>query len=153
MHPTSYQSMQKFVADYGAANGKVLDVGSMDINGTYKPLFKDYTGLDLHPGKNVDLVGWKKVDKESFDFVISGQTLEHVKDDKGLVENMVKALKKGGKCCVIVPADGPKHNEPDFRRYTKESLSELLEDAGLKIIETRQSGVPPWFDVTVVAEK
>lgn len=149
MHPSSYESMAKFAADYKPAS--VLDVGSMDINGTYRDLFAEYTGLDLHPGKNVDVIGW--ADLGRFDAVISGQTLEHTEDDAGLVRKMADALKPGGMCCIIVPTHGPKHCEPDYRRYTVESLSKLVEGVGLEVIDTRQSSVTPWLDVTVISRK
>ncbi len=37
-----------------------------------------------------------KLKKESFDFVHSSQTIEHVEDDKKMVEEMYRLLKKGG---------------------------------------------------------
>ena len=39
-------------------NTKVLDVSSLDMNGTIRPLFTncDYLGVDIRAGKNVDLV-------------------------------------------------------------------------------------------------
>ena len=39
---------------------KVLDIGSYDVNGCLKPLFRfdaEYTGLDMREGPNVDIVG------------------------------------------------------------------------------------------------
>jgi len=38
---------------------KVVDVGSLDINGSNRPLFKKclYVGIDLIEGKNVDMIG------------------------------------------------------------------------------------------------
>lgn len=151
MHPSSYESMAKFAADYKP--GKVLDVGALDINGTYRDLFSDYTGFDLYPGKNVDVTAWSKIKAGSFDAVVSGQTLEHAEDDAGLVKKMADALKPGGMCCIIVPTHGPEHCKPDYRRYTVEMLSKLVEAAGLKVVETRQSAVAPWHDVTVISRK
>ena len=65
---------------------KVRDVGSYDVNGTYKMLFPDdyfeYSGLDMVPGPNVDVCienpyVWNDFANESFDIVISGQAFEH----------------------------------------------------------------------------
>ncbi|HWQ20864.1 MAG TPA: class I SAM-dependent methyltransferase, partial [Methanotrichaceae archaeon] len=67
-----------------AAPLKVLDVGSYDMNGSYKPLFTNhnYIGLDICAGPNVDLVvadpyHWP-IEDAAFDAVISGQALEHI---------------------------------------------------------------------------
>ena len=65
---------------------QILDVGSYNVNGSYKDLFNKpkwkYYGLDIFPGPNVDMVskgvynfGLKE---RFFDVVISGNTLEHV---------------------------------------------------------------------------
>ena len=85
------ETMRKFVdehlADRRGRRLRVLDVGSMDLNGSYRELFDDpqwhYTGVDLEPGKGVDVVlgspyAWGAIPSDSFDIVISGQALEHV---------------------------------------------------------------------------
>ena len=62
MHMSSYQHMQELAVKYlkEVNPGKVLDVGSQDINGSYRPIFEamnwSYTGLDVCRGKNVDIV-------------------------------------------------------------------------------------------------
>ncbi len=63
-------------------NKKVLDVGSLDINGNTRYLFEncEYTGLDIIEGNNVDIVS---IAHEydcpacSFDVVLSTNALEH----------------------------------------------------------------------------
>lgn len=149
MHPVSYESMEKFAREYKA--GKVLDVGSLDINGSYRDLFDDYTGFDIQRGKNVDVTSWKDIGVELFDSVISGQTFEHVEDDGKLMRQIISVLKPNGYCCLIVPSAGPIHNEPDYRRYTVESLTKLVEAVGLEVVEIRKSVCPPWFDITLIS--
>lgn len=49
MHPTSFKLMEKLVETYAQGVVSVLDIGSMDVNGSYKPLFSpayNYVGLD-----------------------------------------------------------------------------------------------------------
>lgn len=123
---------------------KILDVGSYNVNGCYKPLFEkpgwDYIGLDIEPGKNVDLVGepydWK-VDKDSFDVVISGQCLEHVKDTHKWIRQLAQALKPGGLACVIAPWSFNEHRYPvDCWRILPDGMRFLLHDIGkLEVIE------------------
>ena len=66
---------------------KILDIGSMDVNGSYKDIFSEknwtYHGADMEKGKNVDILldnpyFWDNLQSESYDVVISGQTFEHI---------------------------------------------------------------------------
>jgi len=55
MHESSKNLMKQFVDKYlkDFKCGAVLDVGSYDVNGTYKDLFDErfkYTGLDIESG-------------------------------------------------------------------------------------------------------
>ena len=62
---------------------RVLEVGSLDINGSVRPLFENcnYTGIDLGEGRGVDVVAhvtdYHRLDDNEFDVVISTETLEH----------------------------------------------------------------------------
>lgn len=65
MHKSSYLRMDYLVHYYEPYFTmkddviKVLDVGSFDVNGTYRDIFSqkyDYTGLDMCAGPNVDVV-------------------------------------------------------------------------------------------------
>ena len=66
---------------------RVLDVGSLDVNGSYRNLFDAdfwiYEGLDMEHGENVDFVpadpyNWKELRSNTYDLIISGQALEHI---------------------------------------------------------------------------
>ena len=62
MHASSLERMNWFRDTYikEDVQTKVLDVGSYDVNGSYRQFFKDscidYTGLDMSEGPNVDTV-------------------------------------------------------------------------------------------------
>jgi hypothetical protein len=63
-------------------DNKVLDIGSLDINGNNKFLFdnSEYIGLDIAEGNNVDVVciGHEyDAPDETFDTIISTEALEH----------------------------------------------------------------------------
>jgi SAM-dependent methyltransferase len=82
-------------------NVKVLDCGSLDINGNNRYLFTDseYTGLDVGKGNNVDVVcpthEYKGQDEE-FDFIISTECFEHDMFYKKSIKNIIRMLKSGG---------------------------------------------------------
>lgn len=81
-------------------NIKVLDIGSLDINGNNRHLFEnsEYIGLDLDEGPNVDVVCKAHIYKPDFKFnvVISGECFEHdIFYDKTIL-NMVELLEDNG---------------------------------------------------------
>ncbi|MDY7035067.1 MAG: methyltransferase domain-containing protein [Thermodesulfobacteriota bacterium] len=110
--------------------GKILDVGSRDINGCVRPLYEDYIGVDMVYGRNVDIIA--KSDNlpfmpNHFDNVVCLEMLEHDDSFWISIPEMIRVLKPGGK--LVVTARGihfHKHNYPyDYWRFTRESF-ELL---------------------------
>jgi SAM-dependent methyltransferase len=88
-------------------NRGVLEIGSKFVNGSVRPLIerfckpKEYIGIDIEPGKYVDIVlpAEKIVEYfgvESFDVVISTETLEHVFNWRLVINNMKYVLKPNG---------------------------------------------------------
>jgi SAM-dependent methyltransferase len=83
------------------SNKKVLDIGSLDINGSNRHLFEgcEYTGLDVAEGKNVDIVSLAheyKAPDESYDFIVSNDCFEHDMFYDKTFKNIVRLLKPGG---------------------------------------------------------
>jgi SAM-dependent methyltransferase len=82
-------------------NVKVLEVGSLNINGSIKDLFKDcdYIGLDIGEGKGVDIVcegqNYNAPD-ETYDTVISCECFEHNPYWLETFKNMTRMCKKNG---------------------------------------------------------
>lgn len=73
----------------------VLDVGSLDINGTVRDLFTggSYLGVDVAEGAGVDLVGFgQSLDFEdgSFDVCLSAECFEHNPEWVATFANMVR---------------------------------------------------------------
>ncbi len=115
--------------------GNLLDVGSLDVSGNIKGEFAEfaYTGIDMRPGPNVDLVINahdldKRYGKEEFDVVICIDTLEH--DDKFWItlEKMKYVLKEGGWLVIGTPSINHSiHRQPkDYWRFTKDSFKEVI---------------------------
>jgi SAM-dependent methyltransferase len=81
----------------------VLDVGSLDVNGTNKYLFENcaYIGLDMGPGNNVDIVQHVADfhpelygEDPQFDTIISSNAFEHDSRFNQSIENIVFNLLK-----------------------------------------------------------
>lgn len=94
---------------------RVLEVGSLDINGTIRGLFADcdYTGIDVGPGPGVDLVcagqDYRGPDA-SFDVVISCETMEHNPYWAETFANMVRLVKPEGLVLMTCATVGRKEH-------------------------------------------
>lgn len=66
--------------------------------------------------------------EDSFDFVVSFQVIEHIKDDYQFVQEIHRVLKKGGKFIVTTPniLTTLTRNPWHVREYKKEELHQLL---------------------------
>ncbi|GAF83980.1 unnamed protein product [marine sediment metagenome] len=102
-------------------NVKVLDVGSLDVNGNNSMFFKnsEYTGIDVIKGANVDIISplhlWKT--KRRFDTIISTSALEHDMYIIKTITRIYELLKPGGWLFIVAcrswRAHGTKNNGPD----------------------------------------
>lgn len=147
MHETSYNEMssvlRRYLDLYTGRNLKVVDVGSMDVNGTYKKLMPhtwSYTGVDIIDGANVDMVmkdeNTLPFEDNSVNIVISGQCLEHVKRPWLLIKEMSRILDPGGHLVITAPAKMHLHSYPhDYWRFHPESFRVMMEDAELLVKE------------------
>lgn len=102
---------------------RVLDCGSLNINGHNRDLFTDckYYGLDVGVGSNVDIVG-KTHELRSpipFDTIISTEMLEHDKHWRESLRNMYDLLKSGG--LLVLTCAGPGRAEHGTMEHEMES--------------------------------
>jgi cyclopropane fatty-acyl-phospholipid synthase-like methyltransferase len=125
----------------------VLDIGSLDINGNNRYLFDNYnyTGIDIGPGKNVDVVckGHEFKPEVLFDVVISTECFEHDKHYAETLNNAVRLLKPGGLLLFTCATTGrPEHGTTrsktewaspyshiQFEEYYKNLTQEDIEQA------------------------
>jgi SAM-dependent methyltransferase len=83
-------------------NVSVLDVGSLDVNGNNRYLFRnfEYMGVDIRPGNNVDIVcpvhKLPYINVRQFDVVISSEMLEHDIYFEESLKAMLNLLKTEG---------------------------------------------------------
>jgi SAM-dependent methyltransferase len=116
---------------------RVLEVGSLNVNGTARTVFQtpqtDYFGIDLQAGKDVDAVLdahdlMTKFSPEQFDLVICCEMLEHDLMPWVTVQHMRTVLKHSGWLVITTPASRViKHNYPaDYYRYFGETYRQLF---------------------------
>lgn len=124
------------------SNVRVLDVGSLDINGNNRFLFDDcgYLGIDIGEGANVDVVcPAHRFFARPFDTIISTEMLEHDKYYGPSLNNMVSLLKPGGlllfTCATTgrephgtwsnAPMDSPLTNDY-YKNLTEQDIRDVL---------------------------
>ena len=129
---------------------QILDAGAGE--GNYKHYFaaQRYLGLDLGIGDQgwnyarLDVVGDLSAlpfRDGTFDSCLSVVTLEHVKDPGLVLRETARALAPGGRLLLIVPFEWEEHQQPhDYFRFTRYSLSYLLDQAGLETVSIRPVG-------------
>ena len=155
--------------EYEDKKMKLLDVGSCDVQnvGNYRDMFTfkgtqklwSYEGLDIAPGKNVDIVtkdcyNWPLKDG-SYDVVISGQCLEHVEAPWMWAREVERVIKKDGTLIVIVPWKCNIHRYPvDCWRILPDGFKYLFGTwTNFNIVETNVKGDGQNDDCFVVAKR
>jgi SAM-dependent methyltransferase len=149
-----HQSVIEWVSEktrlYNFTDQIVLEVGSMNINGTVRLLFPDvksYTGIDCREGPCVDVVMNAhnlKFPNASFDLVISTETLEHDDEFWVSIKEMGRVLKKDGILIITARGNGfMPHDFPyDYWRFMPSSFEKLFTMAGCEILEIREDWQP-----------
>lgn len=156
MHESSMLRMQWFLRQYDGRlperGVKVLDVGSYDLNGSYRPLFDaarfDYAGLDMAPGPNVDIVpsnpyDWQEIQTDSYDVVVSGQAFEHIEFFWVTMTEMARVLKQDGLLCLIAPNGFGEHRHPvDCYRFLSDGMTALARYVELEPLHVHTNCAP-----------
>ncbi|MFZ5551803.1 MAG: class I SAM-dependent methyltransferase [Bacteroidota bacterium] len=126
-------------------SGKVLEVGSgmgygMEI---LSPKAEKYVMLDKFqfdlskikdPGKvkflKTEVPPFKDIPDNEFDFIVSFQVIEHIKNDKLFLQEMARVLKPGGKAILTTPniKMSLSRNPWHIREYTVEGLEKLMKN-------------------------
>ena len=81
--------------------GRVIDVGALDVNGALSQVIPIDLRVDMQEGKGVDLVmpAEKLIDHfghESWDHVVSADMLEHAENWRAVMRSMWGLIKPGG---------------------------------------------------------
>jgi SAM-dependent methyltransferase len=102
-HQQQYDYVQQLKSNYPTYfnNKKVLEVGSLNINGSIRPFFIDceYLGIDVGPGPDVDLVcEGQNLDHpgDTYDTIGSCECFEHNPQWVATFNNMHRMAKPGG---------------------------------------------------------
>lgn len=124
--------------DFGAGIGTFSDLLKDDLNP--KCLEIDKTQASVLKKKGLEVVA--ELTSSTYNYIYSLNVLEHIEEDKAAIEDLISALKPGGKLMIFVPAFNLLYSGFDkkvghFRRYRKKSLRDLFDQGKVEIEELR----------------
>jgi len=137
------------------SGARVLDAGAGE--GRYRTHFSrhEYYAADLAVGDtDWDYSGLAVVTElsrmpfpeDTFDAVLSTQTLEHLAEPAAFLADAARVLKPGGRLYLTAPQCFRLHQAPhDYYRYTAFGLRYLAERAGLTVSSIEPQGGYFWF--------
>jgi len=148
-------------------NNRVLEVGSLNINGTVRDFFTscEYIGIDVAPGANVDLVcqGQDYRSDCVFDTTISCECLEHNPYWLETFQNMINLVRSQGMVIMTCATTGrQEHGTPRttpndsplttslgwtyYRNLTEQDFTQFIDfDQVFDVYEFRVQGLDLFF--------
>ena len=143
MHTNSKLLFEKHALPYFTAGMRILEIGPDTSPSNYQKLV-------TAPVASWDTVDFPRdfattytlseeyhfpIDSESYDLVLSGQVIEHVRKIWVWLQEVARVVKPGGLVITINPVSWPYHEAPvDCWRIYPEGMRALYDDAGLDVI-------------------
>lgn len=132
--------VKKYIIRYDI-KGKMLQIGASYENmiQTGKFFELECWNLDIdddkHPNTIIaDITNCPQIKDNSFDFIYSIDTFEHIKEPWKASKEIIRILKPNGLICIIAPFSWRYHCSPiDYWRFTPQCLMFLFKD--LKCLE------------------
>jgi SAM-dependent methyltransferase len=143
MHRNSRLLFEKYARNYFCPGFRVLEIGPDKLPSTYQSLVSDnslqWETLDLRPDKALTYVAPSEysfpIPDGTFDLVLSGQVIEHVRKPWRWIREVSRVCRAGGHVITINPVSWPYHEAPvDCWRAFPEGMRALYEDAGLEVV-------------------
>ena len=136
--------VQRMLTADSIAGHRVLEVGSHDINGSVRPYVTslnpaEYLGVDIKMGPSVD----KVVDCEQlvenvgagWDIVICTEMLEHARNWRLCMEQLVSATAIGGLLVITTRSPGFEHHHPpDYWRFTRRDMTHIMARLAMDLV-------------------
>lgn len=146
MHSSARRNLERFLKIYSTSFNKdlpleVLDIGSNAISkkwSTCKSILQssnlkfNYTGVDIEPGLNVDVVikdvySYEEIPSNTYDLVTATSVFEHVEFFWLTFLEILRVLKPNGLFYMNTPSNGDFHRWPvDCWRFYPDSSNALV---------------------------
>lgn len=169
MHHNSKLIFEKYAKQHFKGGMRVLEIGPDRFPSSYLRIVWDdaitWETLDLYQSDKLTYIsttGYRfPIPTGTFDIVLSGQVIEHVKKVWLWMKEVARVCKQGGLAITINPVSWPFHEAPvDCWRIYPEGMKALHEDAGLETklsvfeaLEPCGSSSPPVVDTISIGIK
>lgn len=122
------------------------EVLGLDINKEFVEVARQATSdIDLVKVDQADVTNgdWNK----EFDTVVALDVIEHIEDDRAMLEALFAALHPGGTAIIKVPAMQSIYGTLDevvghYRRYSRKTIEAVMSEAGFESIDVHYFNVP-----------
>ena len=138
--PDQLTPVRNFFEKYGTTSSRVLDVGGggLEIQEITNVFGHIYEALNIsgHPTYNVSdcPYNWPIIDN-TFDYVVSVSTFEHIEFPWLSFLEMVRVTKQNGYIFIMAPSAGNVHGDWDGWRYYKGSMEAFAKWGKVKLLE------------------
>lgn len=142
MHANSRMLFEKYAKPYFRPGLSVLEIGPNAIPSTYRTMVADeaitWHTLDIRQDAELTYRSTSEysfpVESETYDIVLSGQVIEHVRKIWLWIRELARVCKTGGLVITISPVSWPYHEAPvDCWRVFPDGMKALYEEASLDV--------------------
>jgi SAM-dependent methyltransferase len=142
MHLNSELMFKKHALKYFRPGLRVLEIGPDSFPSAYRVAVGidiEWHTLDIHPNPYLTYPSVSEysfpIRENSYDIVLSGQVLEHVRKPWIWIKELARVCKPDGLVITINPVSWPYHEAPvDCWRAYPEGIRALYEDANLEVL-------------------
>ncbi|MEO6597444.1 MAG: methyltransferase domain-containing protein [Planctomycetota bacterium] len=152
MHLNSKLLFEKYARQHFRPDLRILEIGPDQLPSSYQQLVglpsAQWHTIDLadRPGLTFQAKGdyCFPIDDGSYDIVVSGQVLEHVKKVWLWIREVARVCKPGGRVITVNPVTWPYHLAPvDCWRIYPEGMRALYEEGQLEVEHTSWESLEP----------
>ncbi|MEO8334776.1 MAG: methyltransferase domain-containing protein [bacterium] len=142
MHPNSVLYFEKYAQPLFTRGMKVLEIGPDEFPSTYErmlaPVGPEWHTLDMHHAPELTFPNSGEysfpVPDGTYDIVLSGQVIEHVRKPWRWIPELARVTRPGGLVITINPVSWIYHEAPiDCWRIYPEGMRALYEEAALEV--------------------
>jgi SAM-dependent methyltransferase len=144
VHENSRLMFERHAQPHFPREGRVLEIGPDGFPSAYRSLLESAGGkfvwdtLDLHSDPRLTCVATSEysfpIPDETYDVVLSGQVIEHVRKPWIWIKELARVCKTGGLVITVNPVSWPYHEAPiDCWRAFPEGMRALYDEAALDV--------------------
>jgi SAM-dependent methyltransferase len=143
MHANSKLIFEKYATQYFPSGARVLEIGPDGFPSAYRAKVDrgglSWDTIDIFQNPSLTYVAASEysfpIADETYDVVLSGQVIEHVRKIWVWMREVARVCKTGGTVITINPVSWPYHEAPiDCWRAYPEGMKALYEDSSLEVL-------------------